>query len=74
MGKAVDTYYQTYDKFLWTGDFNAEDTEPGLTQFLCEYDAIVNLVNEKKPISKAKISPVVLTFLSQILLIVFKIH
>ena len=45
MGKAIDTYYQIYDKFLLTGDFNVEDTEPCLSQFLFEYDAN-NLVNE----------------------------
>ena len=46
MGKAIDTYHQIYDKFLLTGDFNTEDTEPCLSQFLFEYDTI-NLVNEK---------------------------
>ena len=45
MGKAIDTYHQIYDKFLLTGDFNAEDTEPCLSQFLFEY--VINLVNEK---------------------------
>ena len=46
MSKAIDTYYQIYDKFLLTRDFNAEDTEPCLSQFLFEYDPN-NLVNEK---------------------------
>ena len=46
MGKAIDTYHQIYDKFLLTRDFNAEDIEPCLSQFLFEYDAI-KLVNEK---------------------------
>ena len=27
MGKATDTYQQTYDKLLLAGDFNAENTE-----------------------------------------------
>ena len=45
MGKAIDTYHQIYDKFLLTGDFNAEDAEPCLSQFLFEY--VINLVNEK---------------------------
>ena len=46
MGKAIDTYHQIYDKFLFNRDFNAEDTEPCLSQLLFEYDTI-NLVNEK---------------------------
>ena len=32
-------YNQSYDKFLLIGDFNAEDTEPCLSQFLYQYDA-----------------------------------
>ena len=39
LGKAIDIYHQTYDKFLLTDDFHAEDTEPCLSQFLFEYDA-----------------------------------
>ena len=39
MGKAIDTYHQIYDKFLLNRDFNAEDTEPCLSQFLFEYEA-----------------------------------
>ena len=46
MGKAIDTYYQIYDKFLLTRDFKAEYTEPCLSQSLFEYDANA-LVNEK---------------------------
>ena len=44
--KAIDVYHQTYDKFLLIGDFNAEDTEPYLSQFLFEYDG-KNIVSEK---------------------------
>ena len=46
LGKAIDVYHQTYDKFLLIGYFNAEDTEPCLSQFLFEYDA-KNIVSEK---------------------------
>ena len=46
MGKAIDAYYQIYDKFLLTGDFNAEDTEPCLLQFYFKYDTD-NLMKEK---------------------------
>ena len=55
MGKVIDTYHQMYDKFLLTRDFNAEDTEPCLSQFLSEYDAN-NLVN-KKTCFKTKNNP-----------------
>ena len=72
MGKATDTYQQTYDKLLLAGDFNAENTE-----HVC-YNACLSMMLltlwMKKPVSKAKITPVVLAFLSQVLLIVFKIH
>ena len=46
MGKTIDVYHQTYNKFLLIGDFNAEDTEPCLSQFLLECDA-KNIVSEK---------------------------
>ena len=36
LGKAIDVYHQTYDKFLLIGNFNAEDTEPFLSQLLFE--------------------------------------
>ena len=45
MGKAIDVYHQTYNKFLLIGDFNVEDTEPCLSQFLFEYD-VKNIVSE----------------------------
>ena len=62
----IDTYHQIYGTFLLTGDFNAEDIQPCLSQFLFEYDT-TNLIMEK-PVSEANVNPVVLTFLSQILL------
>ena len=46
LGKAIDVYHQTYDKFYLIGDFNPEDTEPCLSQFLFKYDA-KNIVSEK---------------------------
>ena len=55
MGKAIDVYHQTYDKFFLIGDFNAEDTEPWFLQFLFEYDA-KNIVSEK-PCFKSKDNP-----------------
>ena len=42
---ALDTY-SNYEKFLLIGDFNAEDTEPCLINFLYQIDA-KNLVKEK---------------------------
>ena len=44
--KAIDIYHQTYHKFLLIEEFNAEDTEPCLSQFLFEYDA-KNIISEK---------------------------
>ena len=46
MGKAIHIYHKFYDKFLLIGVFNAEDTEPCLSQFLFEYDA-KNIISEK---------------------------
>ena len=45
IGKTIDKYSKHYDKFLLVGDFNAEDTEPCLSQFLYEYNA-KNIVKE----------------------------
>ena len=36
-GKALDKYSK-HDKFMLVCDFNAEESEPYLTQFLCEYN------------------------------------
>ena len=45
IGLCIDTY-NNYDNFLLMGDFNAEETESCLKEFLYEYDAN-NLVKEK---------------------------
>ena len=37
---------QKYDKFLLCGDFNSEDSESSLSEFLLKYD-LKNLVTEK---------------------------
>ena len=39
VGNALDQYLKTYEKFLLLGDFNAEDTEPILSEFLEQYEA-----------------------------------
>ena len=44
--KTIDVYHQTYHQFLLIGDFNVEDTEQCLLQFLFLYDAKKN-VSEK---------------------------
>ena len=44
-GKALDKYSKHYDKFMLVGDFNAEESEPCLSQFLYEYNA-KNIVKE----------------------------
>ena len=46
VGFALDTYRQSYDKFLFAGDFNIEDNQPVLLEFLTNYDS-KNLVKEK---------------------------
>ena len=46
VGFALDTYRQSYDKFLFAGDFNVENNEPVLLEFLTNYDS-KNLVKEK---------------------------
>ena len=43
---ALDTYRQTFDKFLLAGDFNTEGTKPIMSQFLFNNDA-KNLVEQK---------------------------
>ena len=45
VGRALDIYNNFYDKYLLTGDFNAEEIEPCLSTFLYQYDAN-NLVKE----------------------------
>ena len=39
VGKALDQYLKTFEKFLLLGDFNADDTEPVLSEFLEQYEA-----------------------------------
>ena len=46
IGNALDKYSQYYEKFLLAGDFNAEDSETCLSQFLYEYHAH-NIVKDK---------------------------
>ena len=45
IGKALDKYSKHYDKFMIVGDFNANESEPCLSQFLYEYNA-KNIVKE----------------------------
>ena len=44
--RALDIYNSNYDNFILLGDFNCEDTETSLSNFLHQYDA-KNLVKEK---------------------------
>ena len=46
LGDALDKYGQYYDKFLLACDFNAEDSEPCLSEFLSIYNA-KNIVKDK---------------------------
>ena len=46
VGRALDLYITDYDKFLLVGDFNAEDTESILSNFLNQYNSR-NLVKDK---------------------------
>ena len=46
VGRALDVYNDSYERFLLLGDFNAEETEPCLSTFLYEYEA-KHLVKEK---------------------------
>ena len=41
----LDKYSKQYDKFMLVGDFNAEESEPCLSQFLYECNA-KNIVKE----------------------------
>ena len=45
VGCALDVYFETYDKILLTGDFNAEESEDTLRSFRELYD-FKNLVKE----------------------------
>ena len=46
LGNALDLYNQNYNNFLLIGDFNAEDSEPCISQFLHQYES-KNLVKDK---------------------------
>ena len=46
LDNALDKYTQNYDRFLLIGDFNAEDSERCLSEFLHGYNA-ENIVKEK---------------------------
>ena len=46
ISNSLDIYTQNYEKFLLMGDFNAEDFEPYLSQFLFKHDA-KNIVKHK---------------------------
>ena len=46
LGNALDKHTQNYEKFLLASDFNAEDFEPSLSEFLYGYMA-QNIVKEK---------------------------
>ena len=46
VGQALDTYNSTYEKSLLVGDFNAEEREACLMDFMYQYD-LKNLVKEK---------------------------
>ena len=41
--KMLDKYCKHYDKFMLVGDFNAEESEPSLSQFLYEYNVNKNV-------------------------------
>ena len=43
---ALDTYRQTFDKFLPAGDFNIEETDPIMSELLFKNDS-KNLVQQK---------------------------
>ena len=45
VGKKVDKYSQIYSQFLLIRDFNGEESEPVLAQFLHDYNA-VNIIHE----------------------------
>ena len=46
LGNALDVYNKRYDRFLLIGDFNAEDSEPCLSEFLYQYGS-KNIVKDK---------------------------
>ena len=63
LGNALNKYTQNYDKFLLARDFNAEDSEPCLSDFLHDYNA-ENIVTEKtciKSLTKPSYTDLLLT-------------
>ena len=46
VGKSLDAYLATYDKYIIVGDFNREETETGITDFIIDFD-LNNIVKEK---------------------------
>ena len=46
LNTVLDKYTQNYDRFLLIGDFNTEDFEPCLSEFLHDFNA-ENTVKEK---------------------------
>ena len=46
LGKAIDFYLKSYEKFVLIGDFNSDESEPHLLDFLNNYNA-KNLIHEK---------------------------
>ena len=46
VSRSLDLYYPNYGKFILAGDFNAQDTEPVLSNFIDQYSA-TNLVKNK---------------------------
>ena len=69
---ALDTYRQTFDKFLLTGDFNIEEADPVMSEFLFNNDSI-NLVQQKS-CSKSTNNPSCIDLLSLIVPKAFKIQ
>ena len=61
LGMALDIYNDKYDKFLLTGDFNAQVGELDIDTFLQDYDS-KNIVR-RRPVSKVLKTLAVLAFL-----------
>ena len=52
LGNAVNKYTQNYYRSVIIGDFNVEDSEPCLSEFLHDYNA-EKIVKRKKHVSRA---------------------
>ena len=55
IGKTLDKYSKHYDKFMLVGDFNAEESEPCLSQFL--YESNVKKIVKENTCFKNALSP-----------------